>query len=229
MNDRTKHQLESLRTLVLKHEMLIDTWTQRLDDISPLNDMSNDGPSAFYRAQLEFLILNAECQKADKENQLKNLEEYAEMQITPINLDPVYPVRLTPPLTAEQIAEATGKPYKPIRVNAIDASPFHVPEYAYARIPYHFTIDPRDVKETRGYLRRTPQYGNENNGLILVVIYQGEEGKLQQEVLVDPDTGHEWDWTDTPESDWALVVTVPGAANLLPLSCYPDAVVHTRS
>lgn len=205
--------LDALRTLVLKHEMLIRTWEERLDAMNSrtlVEDRENDGPSAFARAQLEFLILNAECIKTEKESQLNMLIEMQERQ-------------------AEWEAHQQDAPsmqmqlpYYP-KFASIPAPVVNPMPGPIMRIMYDDLIDTRAVKETRGYLRFGPDPAT--NGLLLLLYV--DSLNPDSDILVDPATVAVHDWADVGgESQWQLAVTVPGAANLAPLSLYPDAILH---
>lgn len=196
---QSSQYIDALRTLVLKHEMLIRTWEDRLDAMNSrtlLSDREHDGPSAFARAQLEFLILNAECIKTEKESQLNAL---IEMQARQAEWEIQNPLQLSYGIS-------------PPRVNPMPGP--------ITRIVYDDSLDLRDVKETRGYVRFGPDPAT--NGLLLALY--ADDGR---DVLVDTADGVEHDWADVGGEDaWQLAVVVPGAATLAPLSLYPDAVMH---
>lgn len=213
---QSSQYIDALRTLVLKHEMLIRTWEDRLDAMNSrtlLSDREHDGPSAFARAQLEFLILNAECIKTEKESQLNAL---IEMQVRQAEWEIQNPQGSA---SALQIQPPYG--ISPPRVNPMPRP--------IARIAYDICIDVRDVKETRGYVR----FGTDpaTNGLLLVLLSGRteamEEDSAPVDLLVNPLTGSLHDWAYVGGEDpWQLAVVVPGAATLAPLALYPDAVMH---
>lgn len=223
--DQSEKQIDSLSTLILKHDLLIRTWQGRLDDMNARELTRGDGdtPRDIVRCQLEMMILQAECIMADKENQRDGLMEQQKWLAERADSAPTGDFRPAPAKPGTSLDSLLLQLSHVSHVSLNANAPADTPQWAQlplTRFEIHKNVDLNTVRRTVMFVN--PQHPGVGR-MLLEVRSNGET------FLLDPITGAAPKWENgesIAEEQWRKYLSVQGVADLLPLAAYPDCMLE---